>query len=92
MKLWLVTDRPLVTKCHHPLAGDPLTINISVVSLPNTPLDLYILMDLSDSMGPSFASVKSVSQAIGKYCIIAQTCICRGGFKYKTNFNHFIHH
>ena len=68
MKLWLVTDRPLVTKCHHPLAGDPLTINISVVSLPNTPLDLYILMDLSDSMGGPLASVKSVSQAIGKYC------------------------
>ena len=35
-----------------------------IVCEPNTPLDLYILMDLSDSMGAPLPYVKSVSQNI----------------------------
>eukprot|EP00731_Ephydatia_muelleri_P036562 Em0278g3a len=46
--------------------GDPLTVSVNVVSLPNAPLDLYILMDLSDSMAAPLATVKSISQLIAQ--------------------------
>ena len=39
---------------------------MNVVTLPNAPLDLYILMDLSDSMATPLATVKSISQLIGE--------------------------
>ncbi|KAL5496297.1 hypothetical protein EMCRGX_G012549 [Ephydatia muelleri] len=46
--------------------GDPLTVSVNVESLPNAPLDLYILMDLSDSMAAPLATVKSISQLIAQ--------------------------
>ena len=55
-----------VHKCNIHWTGDPLTVSVNVVSLPNAPLDLYILMDLSDSMAAPLATVKSISQLIGE--------------------------
>ena len=55
-----------VHKCNPHWTGDPLTVSVNVVSLPNAPLDLYILMDLSDSMAAPLATVKSISQLIGE--------------------------
>eukprot|EP00731_Ephydatia_muelleri_P007773 Em0004g111a len=46
--------------------GDSLTVSVNVESLPNAPLDLYILMDLSDSMAAPLATVKSISQLIAQ--------------------------
>ena len=56
----------LVHKCNAHWSGDPLTVSVNVESLPNAPLDLYILMDLSDSMAAPLATVKSISQLIGE--------------------------
>ncbi|KAL5496310.1 hypothetical protein EMCRGX_G012566 [Ephydatia muelleri] len=53
-----------VHKCNVHWTGDPLTVSVNVVSLPNAPLDLYILMDLSDSMAAPLSTVKSISQLI----------------------------
>ncbi|KAL5496301.1 hypothetical protein EMCRGX_G012554 [Ephydatia muelleri] len=55
-----------VHKCNVHWTGDPLTVSVNVVSLPNAPLDLYILMDLSDSMAAPLATVKSISQLIAQ--------------------------
>eukprot|EP00731_Ephydatia_muelleri_P036574 Em0281g2a len=56
----------LVHKCNAHWSGDPLTVSVNVESLPNAPLDLYILMDLSDSMAAPLATVKSISQLIAQ--------------------------
>ena len=56
----------LVHKCNVHWTGDSLTVSVNVESLPNAPLDLYILMDLSDSMAAPLATVKSISQLIGE--------------------------
>ncbi|KAL5496290.1 hypothetical protein EMCRGX_G012541 [Ephydatia muelleri] len=56
----------LVHKCNVHWTGDSLTVSVNVESLPNAPLDLYILMDLSDSMAAPLATVKSISQLIAQ--------------------------
>ena len=46
--------------------GVPTTFTVSVTALRNLPLDLYILMDLSNSMADELVTVKSVADQIGK--------------------------
>ena len=46
--------------------GVPTTFTVNVTALRNLPLDLYILMDLSNSMSDELDIVKSVADQIGK--------------------------
>jgi len=46
--------------------GEPQTFTVSVTPLRDLPLDLYILMDLSNSMSDELMSVKEISGQIGE--------------------------
>jgi len=48
------------------LLGEPQTFTIQVTPLRDLPLDLYILMDLSNSMSDELQSVKDISDQIGE--------------------------
>ena len=48
------------------LLGEPQTFRIQVTPLRDLPLDLYILMDLSNSMSDELQSVKDISGQIGE--------------------------
>ena len=46
--------------------GEPLTFTVNVTTLRNLPLDLYILMDLSNSMSDELDAVKAIAEQISK--------------------------
>ena len=46
--------------------GEPLTFTVNVTTLRNLPLDLYILMDLSNSMARELDTVKAIAGQIGE--------------------------
>ena len=54
---------------HSQMAGEPVTVKINIVPQPNTPLDLYILMDLSDSMLEPLNIVVNASKLVGMLII-----------------------
>ena len=46
--------------------GQPITFDVNITALRNLPLDLYILMDLSSSMGGVLVALREVSGQICK--------------------------
>ena len=58
--------------------GEPVTFTVNVTTLRNLPLDLYILMDLSNSMSDELDTVKSIAGQIGEFGISSawlHTCL-----------------
>ena len=58
--------------------GEPLTFTVNVTTLRNPPLDLYILMDLSNSMSDELVTVKAIAGQIGEFGISSawlHTCL-----------------
>jgi len=54
--------------------GEPQTFTVQVTPLRNLPLDLYILIDLSNSMSDELQSVKNITGQISElWCIPAHT-------------------
>ena len=47
--------------------GEPRTFSVSVTPLRNLPLDLYVLSDLSGSMGENLRALKQIGGNIGVY-------------------------
>ena len=43
-----------------------MTFTVNVTTLRNPPLDLYILMDLSNSMANELSTVKDIAEQIGE--------------------------
>ena len=56
--------------------GQPITFDVNITALRNLPLDLYILMDLSSSMGRVLLSLREVSGQIGKQLSEFKVLIC----------------
>ena len=48
------------------LPGEPLTFMVNVTTMRNLPLDLYILMDLSNSLADELSTVKAIAGQIGE--------------------------
>jgi len=54
--------------------GEPQTLTVQVTPLRNLPLDLYILMDLSNSMSDELQIVKDIAGVISElWCIPSHT-------------------
>ena len=56
--------------------GEPQTFPVHVTALRNLPLDLYILMDLSRTMGSVLNNIKMVSSNISKSATVLSVYAC----------------
>ena len=45
--------------------GKPATFNVSIKPTPTFPLDVYFLMDFSESMKDDLAAIRSVAYRLG---------------------------
>ena len=66
--------------------GEPQTFPVRVTALRNLPLDLYILMDLSSSMGTVLNNVRTVSGRISESVLSLCVVICREVFNLSPDF------
>lgn len=47
--------------------GDPVSFNVTVTPQRNLPLDLYILIDLSESMTDELTTIQSIASRISEH-------------------------
>ena len=53
--------------CLYSHAGEPQTFQLSVRPQQNYPLDFYILMDLSSSLGDDLQTIQGIAPDIGEW-------------------------